>query len=135
MWDSRRCDELLRRALGQLRPLPHAPTLLGDCLAAPSVLSNPTLAWSPGEPAVNVYSKGGEFKPHEDEQTLTVLMPLTSQAAPTPSTLDPRTLDPHQCCCRGPLGARRARAASRAEARPSGLRGSGGRRTRADSAA
>ena len=84
--------------------MPHAPTLLGDCLAAPSVLSNPTLAWSPGEPAVNVYSKGGEFKPHEDEQTLTVLMPLTSQAAPTPSTLDPRTLDPHQCCCcRGPL--------------------------------
>jgi hypothetical protein len=35
------------------------------------------LSFSSREPAVNVYTKGGEFRPHEDGQKLTVLIPLS----------------------------------------------------------
>jgi predicted Fe-S protein YdhL (DUF1289 family) len=37
------------------------------------------LTFSSREPAVNVYTKGGSFRPHEDGQKLTVLIPLSSQ--------------------------------------------------------
>eukprot|EP00966_Prymnesium_polylepis_P104549 2421765-Prymnesium_polylepis.1 len=71
------CDRLFVRALASLGQMPEAATLLDDCVtSAPSCLCNPKLAWSPGEPAVNVYAEGGEFKPHEDEQSLTMLVPL-----------------------------------------------------------
>jgi hypothetical protein len=36
------------------------------------------LQWAAREPAVNVYSRGGEFRPHKDHQSLTVLVPLSS---------------------------------------------------------
>ena len=75
------CDELLLRALsvmdgqidGQL-----TRDLFGDCLADDtSCRYNPRLKFSKGEPAINVYSTGGAFKPHEDSQALTILMPLS----------------------------------------------------------
>lgn len=39
---------------------------------------NDQLDWSSREPAVNVYTEGGEFAPHLDAQALTVLMTLSS---------------------------------------------------------
>ena len=38
-----------------------------------------SLKFSPGEPAINIYSEGGEFLPHEDGsvKTLTLLVPLS----------------------------------------------------------
>ena len=35
------------------------------------------MTYSPNEPAVNVYSAGGDFPPHEDGQELTVLVVLS----------------------------------------------------------
>ena len=74
------CDRLFVRALAALTPLEGAAATWGACLSAPTCLRNPALGWSPGEPAVNVYVAGGEFRPHEDEQTLTILIPLTDEA-------------------------------------------------------
>jgi hypothetical protein len=73
------CDKLLLRILSLLDST-AAPTLsaalFGDILrASPStVFGNARLAWSKGEPAVNVYTDGGCFTPHEDEQSLTCLV-------------------------------------------------------------
>ena len=39
------------------------------------------LEFSPREPAVNVYGRGGEFAPHRDHQALTVLVPLSPPSA------------------------------------------------------
>lgn len=74
------CDKLLLRALHELRTRVLAcdtHAAFGDCLETSSCIGNPRLAWSPGEPAVNVYVSGGQFKPHEDEQSLSILIPLT----------------------------------------------------------
>ena len=37
--------------------------------------------FSPGEPAVNIYTAGGEFAPHTDKEHLTLLMPLDAPGA------------------------------------------------------
>jgi len=75
------CDELLLRALsvmdghidGQL-----TRDLFGDCLADDiSCRYNPRLRFAKGEPAINVYASGGAFKPHEDKEALTILVPLS----------------------------------------------------------
>jgi hypothetical protein len=34
--------------------------------------------YSPGEPAVNIYTTGGEFAPHTDKQSVTLLVPLSA---------------------------------------------------------
>lgn len=39
------------------------------------------LEFSPCEPAINVYGRGGEFAPHQDHQALTVLVPLSPPSA------------------------------------------------------
>ena len=39
------------------------------------------LEFSPREPAINVYGRGGEFAPHQDHQALTVLVPLSPPSA------------------------------------------------------
>ena len=36
---------------------------------------------SEGEPAVNVYTEGGRFKPHRDKQNLTIIVPLSDKVA------------------------------------------------------
>lgn len=83
------CDRILLRALsavssmgtqvGEAMPRDMKLTV-ADCIATSSCLESERLCWSPGEPAVNVYTTGGEFKPHKDEQSLTVLVPLTDDA-------------------------------------------------------
>ena len=75
------CDLVLVRALRAIDRMEGAAASLGGWLAAThACLDNEALLWSPGEPAVNVYAPGGEFKPHEDEQTLSILVPLTDGA-------------------------------------------------------
>ena len=37
--------------------------------------------YSPGEPAVNIYTTGGEFAPHTDKQSVTLLVPLSAADA------------------------------------------------------
>jgi len=75
------CDALLLRALsvvnGQIDDQ-LTRQLFGDCLAdATSCEHNPRLRFATGEPAINVYSLGGTFKPHEDREALTILVPLS----------------------------------------------------------
>ena len=52
-----------------------------ECLNETTCLHNEQLGFSLGEPAVNVYRTGGEFKPHQDRQSLTVLIPLSGPDA------------------------------------------------------
>lgn len=61
-------DELVRRALAFTEV--ELPAL------AAAVGPREALRFADFEPAVNVYSAGGEFRPHEDGQALTVLLPL-----------------------------------------------------------
>jgi len=75
------CDELLVRALSLLDArLKNA--LFDGCFAQGPLtcVRNPRLAFSTGEPAINVYHAGGGFKAHEDKQALTVLVPLSAGA-------------------------------------------------------
>ena len=39
------------------------------------------LDYSEGEPAINVYRLGGDFKPHRDMRALTLLLPLSTPGA------------------------------------------------------
>jgi hypothetical protein len=75
------CDLLLVRALRAIDRMDGAAASFGRWLATThACLEDDALLWSPGEPAVNVYAPGGEFKPHEDEQMLSILVPLTDGA-------------------------------------------------------
>ena len=71
------CDSLLRRALALLE-IEH-PGLLPELFGATavgsggSVTQHAGLVFTPGEPACNVYSEGGEFAPHQDRQARAVL--------------------------------------------------------------
>ena len=85
------CDRLLLRGVRRLHgSFPTLlPRLFGDGgigglrwadmpLQGPtSICRNPGLAFTPGEPACNVYTSGGQFTPHEDGQALTVILVLT----------------------------------------------------------
>jgi len=74
-------DDLVGRALDLVeRELPSVAELLtrGQPSRGPPPLRHMPLVFSPGEPAVNVYTVGGEFSPHEDKQALTLLVPLSS---------------------------------------------------------
>ena len=82
------CDELLLRHLALL-DTSIAPSLtselFGDALTSSptTCFRNPRLAWSVGEPAINVYNPGGCFTPHEDEQSITCLVNLSQQSSYT----------------------------------------------------
>ena len=79
------CDALLLRQLALLDA--HAPTLRADLFgdiisaSATTLFTNEGLAWSEGEPALNVYTAGGQFTPHEDEQSLTCLVNISKVGA------------------------------------------------------
>ena len=78
------CDLVLRRALARLHT--DAPQLRQRQLGASNestrrrILGNPELIFSDGEPAINVYRVGGDFKPHQDKMSLTILVPLSDNA-------------------------------------------------------
>jgi hypothetical protein len=82
------CDRLLVRGVSTLhKQLPHLlPACFGDGYVgssgwadgAPASITHDTrLVFTPGEPACNVYIEGGQFRPHEDRQSLTVLVVLS----------------------------------------------------------
>jgi hypothetical protein len=100
------CDQVLIRGISRLREqLPRLlPVLFGDrggigaelwsgtpndgpavdastAAPPPTITRDPLLRFVPGEPACNVYSAGGQFKLHEDQQALTVLVVLSCQDA------------------------------------------------------
>jgi len=79
------CDALLLRALDLIEQ--ECPTLSAQLFGVPSlstvlrasnghVLDHPRLTFTHNEPAINLYSAGGDFAPHKDLQALTVLIPL-----------------------------------------------------------
>ena len=66
------CDSMMMRVLALLETeLPAlVPNLFGDLLVArETCLGHQSLHFSPGEPAVNIYTMGGGFKIHEDRQS------------------------------------------------------------------
>ena len=76
------CDALLVRQHTVLtKRLPSLVAALygSDGLSSTTCLRNERLVWSPGEPALNVYTPGGHFTPHADEQSLTCLLNLSEQ--------------------------------------------------------
>ena len=70
----RRCFALVETRLPAL-----AVSLFGTSSAAE--LEKMSIRYSPGEPAVNVYTAGGNFSPHTDKQSLTLLVPLSPAGA------------------------------------------------------
>ena len=77
-------EEILRRGLAFVQA--HAPSMgetMLQCSAADltDMPDDPGLEFSPGEPAVNVYTQGGEFKAHEDKRSLTILVLLSEPDA------------------------------------------------------
>ena len=83
------CNELLLRAMELLdAELPALTEDLFDQPVAPELrasgelcASSHSLTFTHNEPAVNVYTHGGDFSPHKDLQALTVLVTLTSPSA------------------------------------------------------
>lgn len=76
------CDALLVRQHAML--ISHLPSLIAalfgsDGLSSATCVGNGRLVWSPGEPALNVYTPGGCFTPHADEQSLTCLLNLSQR--------------------------------------------------------
>ena len=81
------CDELLLRALEFVdKAVPSLNSILfGQSPAAAlraegEFARSSLLSFTHNEPAINVYTAGGDFSPHRDLQALTVLMPLVDAA-------------------------------------------------------
>jgi len=99
------CDTILMRVVAELeRQMPAlVPRLFGAGVLLRSILHNAQLAFSPGEPAINVYTAGGNFDAHTDKQSLTILVPLSRPcgasgtrggiACDAPSEADPADFD------------------------------------------
>merc|ERR1712166_301889 len=51
----------------------------GKLLPGMSVLHHPGLIFTENEPAINVYTEGGNFEPHKDHQSLTILLLLSDE--------------------------------------------------------
>jgi hypothetical protein len=96
------CDRLLLRGVGRVHgafpsllpmlfgdkgigSIPWSSVPSGPLLSAPSlgpsITRDPGLVFTPGEPACNVYTTGGQFTPHEDGQALTVIVVLSGGEA------------------------------------------------------
>lgn len=81
------CSRVLRRTLRRIdETLPSLVVTLFDAADGSgggllSLLKADALEFSSREPAVNVYTDGGEFLAHKDHQALTVLVPLSAPDA------------------------------------------------------
>jgi len=60
--------------------------------------------FSPAEPAVNIYTVGGEFAPHTDKEHLTLLMPLDPPGAFEGGGTAFWSASHHPPCCEGYVG-------------------------------
>ena len=58
--------------------IPSLSTTLFNTHSISKLLQNNQLKYSSREPAINVYSTGGQFLAHKDAQALTLLLPLSS---------------------------------------------------------
>jgi len=79
------CDTLLMRTLAFLSGeeslgLNISQACFGD-EPFETVTNNPLLSFATGEPAVNIYTAGGDFAPHQDKQSLTILVALSAPQA------------------------------------------------------
>ena len=80
------CDDVLLRAIALAESaLPEISVRLGHGLAnelrannhSQPIITSPLLTFTHNEPAINLYTAGGEFAAHRDLQMLTVLIALT----------------------------------------------------------
>jgi len=71
------CEALLMRAMTRLEESCSSlvSTLFGG--VPRTCTANDGLTFSQGEPAINVYDRGGDFKAHTDKQSLTILLALS----------------------------------------------------------
>eukprot|EP00908_Phaeocystis_cordata_P020731 Transcript_32388.p1 GENE.Transcript_32388~~Transcript_32388.p1 ORF type:complete len:365 (+),score=129.85 Transcript_32388:150-1244(+) len=72
------CTAILRRVFATIdEQLPHVAVSQFGTARLSELVAAGELEFAAREPAVNVYSAGGNFPPHEDHQGLTVLVPLS----------------------------------------------------------
>lgn len=82
------CDQLLIRAISSV-PVSLPNLVLGKKLTesltadevSMSIMDHTEVCFSDGEPAINVYSVDGAFRPHKDQEALTVLLNLSEEKA------------------------------------------------------
>ena len=80
------CDALLVRALDVVEvefPQLHA-AVFSDHGHVSKCAENPMLTYAVGEPGINIYTNGGQFQPHEDRQSLTILVNLSDDSTLSP---------------------------------------------------
>ena len=71
-----RCAQvIIQRALGLIED--RLPELASALFGQTTELANMELLFADREPAINVYSPGGEFLPHRDKHSISVLVPLS----------------------------------------------------------
>lgn len=71
-------DEVLRHRLLALMEA-ELPEFARAVFGQATGLAELRPEYSPGEPAVNIYKKGGEFAPHTDKQSVSLLVPLSDE--------------------------------------------------------
>lgn len=76
-------DGMLQRILFRVartmdKKIPSIGVTLFNGEKVAKLMADQELKYSSREPAINVYSRGGEFRAHKDAQSITVLIPLSS---------------------------------------------------------
>lgn len=61
----------------------HLPDVAAELFGRRAGLAELDFTFSPGEPAVNRYTEGGEFRPHRDRYSITVYVTLSEEDAYT----------------------------------------------------
>jgi hypothetical protein len=72
-------DTLLRRLLALVEA--QMPSLAAAAFGREKGLAEMPVYFATGEPAVNIYTAGGQFKPHTDKMGLTIVIPLSPPGA------------------------------------------------------
>ena len=71
-------QNILSRAISYVDDeLPSLSTTLFNTNSISTLLQNNQLKYSSREPAINIYTTGGQFLAHKDAQSLTILLPLS----------------------------------------------------------
>jgi len=72
-------SRLVKRLLSFIES--EMPALALSLFGQDTELASMNVSYSAGEPAVNIYKSGGEFKPHTDNEHLSLLIPLDAPGA------------------------------------------------------
>mmetsp|Transcript_33240 Transcript_33240/g.50170 ORF Transcript_33240/g.50170 Transcript_33240/m.50170 type:complete len:175 (-) Transcript_33240:296-820(-) len=71
-------NKILQRTIATIdEQAPLITEVLFGCNSLTELLLNDQLKYSSREPAINIYTPGGEFAAHKDAQALTILLPLS----------------------------------------------------------